>query len=175
MRQDSTRVRFPFPSIPNTLLTTLSHSVFKPIYLTIIIPETQKLSRPYDRKTAVVSLTHTLANSEAFVTRFNKGGWKITCEALLKLLINPPLPLAADDAFIEDRDVEDVGFGVGFTPLNTCKPLPRDPFPEVQDVKAWVGQYLKEADQKTSGRVSNFVTEKLDDQGRAALLQVMQG
>lgn len=150
-------------------------SVFKQVYLTIIVPDTQKLSRPFDRKTAVVSLTHTLANSEAFVSRFNKGGWAITCEALLKLLINPPLPASASDIFIEDRDVEDVGFGVGFTALNTCKPLPKDAFPEVQDVKAWVGSYLREADQRTSGRVGQFVNEKLSPDAKAALGQVMQG
>jgi len=108
------------------------------------------------------------------VSRFNKGGWTITCEALLKLLINPPLPPSTDDAFIEDRDVEDVGFGVGFTALNTCKPTPRDPFPEVQDVKSWVGAYLRAADGRTGGRVDTFVNEKLTEQAKAALGQVMQ-
>lgn len=156
-------------------MTNNINSVFKPIYLTIIIPDTQKLSRPYDRKTAVVSLTHTLANSDAFVTRFNKGGWAITCEALLKLLINPPLPPKGGDELIEDRDVEDVGFGVGFTALNTCRKVLVDPFPEVQDVKAWVGAYLREADSRTGGRVGTFVNEKLSPEAKAALGQVMQG
>ncbi|KAG9544311.1 Cse1-domain-containing protein, partial [Aureobasidium melanogenum] len=132
----------------------VQQNVFTPMYLQIILPDTQKLSRPFDRKTAVVSLTHTLANSQAFVDRYGKKGWGFTCEALLKLLINPPLPQTADDLIIEDRDVEDVGFGVGFTALNTCKPVPRDPFPEVQDVKQWVGLYLREADSKTGGRIA---------------------
>jgi len=152
------------------------HSIFTPIYLTIVLPDTQKLSRPYDRKTAVVSLTHTLATSEAFVTRYGKKGWGLTCEALLKLLINPPLPPSADDAnFIEDRDVEDVGFGVGFTALNTCKPAPKDPFPQVQDVRTWVGSYLKEQDGKTGGRIGGYVQQRLGDEAKAALMQVMQG
>lgn len=154
----------------------MTNRVFTPIYTTIILPDTQKLSRPYDRKTAVVSLTHTLATSEAFVERYGKKGWALTCEALLKLLINPPLPPKSDDAnVIEDRDVEDVGFGVGFTPLNTCKPTPKDPFPDVQDVKSWVGAYLRQKDGETGGRIGRFVQERLTDEGRGALAAVMQG
>jgi exportin-2 (importin alpha re-exporter) len=153
----------------------VQQNVFTPMYLQIILPDTQKLSRPFDRKTAVVSLTHTLANSQAFVDRYGKKGWGFTCEALLKLLINPPLPQSADDLMIEDRDVEDVGFGVGFTALNTCKPVPRDPFPEVQDVKQWVGLYLREADSKTGGRIAAAVSEKLGPDAQAALGSVMQG
>ncbi|TIA48524.1 Cse1-domain-containing protein [Aureobasidium pullulans] len=153
----------------------IQNNVFTPIYTQVILPDTQKLSRPFDRKTAVVSLTHTLANSQAFVDRYGKKGWGFTCEALLKLLINPPLPQSADDLMIEDRDVEDVGFGVGFTALNTCKPVPKDPFPEVQDVKQWVGLYLREADQKTGGRIAASVTEKLGPDAQAALSSVMQG
>lgn len=164
-------------TIPITWLSTNSiHSVFTQVYIGIILPDTQKLTRPHDRKTAVVSLTHTLATSQAFQTRYAKKGWTITCEALLKLLINPPLPTSADDAaMIEDRDVEDVGFGVGFTALNTCKPVSKDPFPEIQDVKAWVGQYLKNMDVKSGGKIAQFVQEKLTDEARAALGSVMQG
>ncbi|CAK4029883.1 chromosome segregation Cse1 [Lecanosticta acicola] len=150
-------------------------NVFTPVYTTIILPDTQKLSRPSDRKTACISLTRTLADSQAFVERYAKRGWTITCEALLKLLINPPLPPAADDNVIEDRDVDELGFGAAFTQLNTCKRPTSDPWPEVQDVKAWVGRTLTEADQRHSGRVGKFVNEKLDDQGRAALQSVMQG
>ncbi|KAF2154591.1 Cse1-domain-containing protein [Myriangium duriaei CBS 260.36] len=151
----------------------VQNNVFTPIYTTIILPETQKLSRPYDRKTAVVSFTHTLANSQAFVERYGKKGWGWTCEALLKLLINPPLPQSTDDT-IEDRDVEDVGFGVGFTPLNTCRPTPKDPFLEVQDVKAWVGGYLRAKDGETGGRIGRFVSERLSQEGQQALSSVMQ-
>lgn len=121
----------------------------------------------------MVSLTHTLATSEAFVERYGKKGWALTCEALLKLLINPPLP-PTNDEVIEDRDVEDVGFGVGFTALNTCKPTPKDPFPEIQDVKAWVGTYLRAKDGETGGRIGKFVSERLGDEAKAALSSVMQ-
>ncbi|KAL1587744.1 hypothetical protein WHR41_03668 [Cladosporium halotolerans] len=147
-------------------------NVFTPIYTTIILPETQRLTRPTDRKTAVVALARTLGDSQAFVDRYAKRGWTISCEALLKLLINPPLPQAHDDT-IEDRDVDELGFGAAFTALNTCKTAPRDPFPEVTDVKAWVGAYLREADKRHNGRVGQFVQEKLDEQGRAALGSVM--
>ncbi|OQN95952.1 hypothetical protein B0A48_17895 [Cryoendolithus antarcticus] len=151
---------------------TVQENVFTPIYTTIILPETQKLSRPTDRKTATVSLTKTLADSEAFATRYAKRGWTITCETLLKLLINPPLPTQFSDV-IEDRDVEELGFGAAFTPLNTCKQPVVDAFPDVTDVRAWVGRYLKEADGRHSGRVGTFVQEKLDGEGRTALQSVM--
>ncbi|WPH00848.1 Hypothetical protein R9X50_00367800 [Acrodontium crateriforme] len=153
----------------------VQENIFTQIYTGIILPDTQKISRPFDRKTAVVSLTRTLADSQAFVDRYSKRGWTITCQALLQLLINPPLPPAADDNMIEDRDTDDLGFGAAFTQLNTCKRPPTDPWPEVQDVKKWVGVTLREADIKHNGRISKFVAEKLNDQERSALQQVMAG
>ncbi|KAI9695531.1 MAG: importin-alpha export receptor [Bogoriella megaspora] len=150
-------------------------NVFTPIYTTIILPDTQKLARPSDRKTAVISLAKTLGNSDSFVERYGKRGWALTCEALLKLLINPPVASKGTDEVVAEADVEDVGFGVGFTALNTCRRPPQDPFPEVQDVKKWVGSYLTEQDGKHGGRVGRFVQERLPDEARGALVAVMQG
>ncbi|PYI10777.1 Cse1-domain-containing protein [Aspergillus sclerotiicarbonarius CBS 121057] len=142
--------------------------LFTPIYLNIILPETQKLARPLDRKTAVLSFTKTLANSEAFATRYKKG-WGFTCEALLKLLELPPLPASKDD-IIAEHDVEDMAFGVGFTALNTVRPQTRDPWPDTgADLKAWTGKYLKEADQQ-NGRISGFVQERLGAEAKTVLL-----
>jgi len=106
-------------------------------------------------------------------SRYPKG-WSLTCEALLKLLINPPVPPAADDALL-DADIDELSFGVGFTALNTCKRPPKDPFPEVPEVKAWVGQYLTQMDSQNGGRVSKFVQERLSDSAKQALLACMQG
>lgn len=147
-------------------------SIFTQVYLTVILPDTQKLTRPYDRKIAVVSLSHTLATSQAFVERYGKKGWGLTCEALLKLLINPPEAPKTDDA-IAERDTEDIAFNVGFTALNTCRPAPRDPFPEVQDVRAWLSTFLKEQDAATSGRISGFVQQRLSSDAQAALQSIM--
>ncbi|KAF2716812.1 Cse1-domain-containing protein [Polychaeton citri CBS 116435] len=146
--------------------------VFTAVYTRIILPNTQKLSRPFDRKMAVISLARTIGDSQAFAERYAKKGWGWTCEALLKLLINPPLPPSVDDV-IEDRDTDDLSFGAAFTPLQTCKRLPQDPWLEVQDVKRWVGLELRAADQRHAGRVSRYVDEKLDPQGKQALKQVM--
>ncbi|GMG49179.1 unnamed protein product [Aspergillus oryzae var. brunneus] len=142
--------------------------LFTPIYLNIILPDTQKLARPLDRKTAVLSFTKTLANSDAFANRYKKG-WGFTCEALLKLLGLPPLPASKDDIIVE-HDVEDMAFGVGFTALNTVRPQTKDPWPETgADLKAWVGQYLKEADKKYNGRVSGFAQERLSNDAKTVL------
>src|SRR3712207_3839096 len=104
-------------------------SVFKGIYLGIILPDTQKLARPVDRKTAVVSFTKTLTDSQAFVERYPKG-WNLTTQKLIELLVNPPTVNKNDD-MIAEADVDELGFGVGFTQLNTCKKPVKDPFPEI--------------------------------------------
>jgi exportin-2 (importin alpha re-exporter) len=125
-----------------------------------------------DRKTAVVSLTKTLTDSQAFVDRYPKG-WNLTTQCLLELLVNPPVPATADDV-IPDADVDDMSFGVGFTPLNTCKKQPKDPFPEITDVKAWVGHYLKEANTRHNGKVVKLVQERLAPDVKQALAQYLE-
>lgn len=121
----------------------------------------------------MISLTKTLADSQAFIDRYPKG-WGLTCEALLKLLINPPLPPKADaDDAIVDADVDDASFGVGFTQLNTIKKAPVDDRPEVGDVKQWVGQYLKAADARHQGRIGGFVQQRLSEDAKSALGQIM--
>lgn len=146
----------------------VQEGLFTPIYLNFILPETQKLARPFDRKTAVVSFTKTLANSEAFANRYKKG-WGFTCEALLKVLELPPVPTSKDD-IIAEHDVEDMAFGVGFTALNTIRPQTKDPWPETgANLKVWVGRYLKEADKTHGGRISGFVQERLGAEARTVL------
>jgi exportin-2 (importin alpha re-exporter) len=150
-------------------------SVFRPVYTTIILPDTQKLVRPLDRKIAVVSFTKTLADSQAFIDRYQKG-WAFTCEALLKLLINPPVVKPAHVAAVEeiaDKDVDDPSFGVGFTQLNTVRKPAKDPFPEVVEVKSWVGEYLRQADVRNGGRIGRFVQQRLSDEAKHALMAVM--
>lgn len=119
----------------------------------------------------MISLTKSLTDAQAFVDRYPKG-WALTCEALLKLLINPPVASATDDVIV-DQDVDDLGFGVGFTQLNTCRKAPKDLFPEVPDVKPWVGQQLKAADSRTGGRIGSYVQERLNQEQRTALIQLM--
>lgn len=153
-------------------MLNLRASVYVPLYLTIILPDTQKLLRPNDRKTAVISLTKTLADSTSFVDRYQKG-WAYTCEALLKLLEDPPLPSASDDLIV-DQDVDDMSFGVGFTQLTTCKKVVRDQWPEITDVKRWVGGYLREADTRHGGRITRFMQERLSPEARTALHAYMQ-
>lgn len=150
----------------------MQENVFTPIYLTIILPTTQQLARPLDRKLAVVSLTKTLTDSQSFAVKYQKG-WGKTCEALLKLLENPPMPVSADDIVVE-VDVDDLSFGVGFTPLNTCKKQPKDECPGVTNVKSWVGSYLKAADERHGGAIGGYVNERLSPEAKRVLLSYMQ-
>lgn len=85
----------------------------------------------------------------------------MTGQTLLALLVNPPSASHADD-MIADQDVDDLGFGVGFTQLNTCKKPLKDPYPEVTDVKVWVGEYLKQANVRHNGRIVQYVQERLE-------------
>ena len=146
--------------------------MFVQLYLSIILPDTQKLARPVDRKTAVISLTKTLVNSSAFAEKYKKG-WAYTCEALLKLLENPPI-LAANEDIITEQDPDDMSFGVGFTQLTTIKRPLRDPWPEVADVKVWVKSFLKAADANGKGKISSYAQERLPPEAAPILAMYMQ-
>ena len=130
-----------------------------PLYLNIILPDTQKLLRPLDRKTAVISLTKTLTGSAAFAEKYKKG-WAYTCEALLKLLENPPIPPTVEDVIVE-QDPDDMSFGVGFTQLTTIRRPAKDQWPEISDVKQWVGEFFKATDARQNGQLSAFAGERL--------------
>ncbi|KAL8771323.1 MAG: hypothetical protein Q9209_003228 [Squamulea sp. 1 TL-2023] len=133
--------------------------IYVQLYLTIILPDTQKLARPLDRKIAVISLCKTLTNSIAFAEKYKKG-WGFTCETLLKLLENPPIITSTDDT-IADQDVDDMSFGVGFTQLQTVKRPARDYWPAVTDVKSWVSQELQSTNTRHGGKIKNFAEERL--------------
>jgi exportin-2 (importin alpha re-exporter) len=147
----------------------IQQNVFTPFYLTVILPTTGQFARPVDRKLGVISYTKTLCESKMFAERYQKG-WGFTCNNLLDLLKNPPRVAAGfGDEIVNEADVDDIGFGVGFTPLNTCKRGPRDDFPEIVEVDKWVSQYMKEANQRHGGALAKFVGERLSPEAKAAL------
>ena len=148
---------------------TVDASLYVQLYLSIILPDTQKLARPLDRKIAVISLCKTLTDSVAFAEKYKKG-WGFTCEALLKLLENAPI-IASMDETIADQDVDDMSFGVGFTQLQTTKRPARDFWPGVTDVKTWVGQELQSTNARQGGRIQKFAEERLSESPQA--LQVL--
>lgn len=150
----------------------VQEGAFQTLYPGIILPGSLALVKPIDRKLAVVSLTKTLTDSEAFEVKYVKG-WAKTCEHLLKLLETPPV-LAAESDIITEADVNDLAFGVGFTQLNTCKKAVKDDWPEVTDVKSWVGSYLKSADTRRGGKVGAMVNERLTPAAKSVLLSYMQ-
>ncbi|KAI4282163.1 MAG: hypothetical protein L6R38_003143 [Xanthoria sp. 2 TBL-2021] len=147
----------------------VQEGLYVQLYLTIILPDTQKLARPLDRKIAVISLCKTLTDSVSFADKYKKG-WGYTCETLLKLLENPPTIASTDDT-IADQDVDDMSFGVGFTQLQTIKRPARDFWPEVMDVKSWVGQELQSTNAKQGGKIKSFAEERLVQSPQA--LQVL--
>ncbi|KAJ8119394.1 hypothetical protein ONZ43_g3645 [Nemania bipapillata] len=146
----------------------VQNNLFTQIYLTIILPTSGQLVRPVDRKAAVISFAKSMGDSSAFAQRYVKG-WRFTCEAMLNMLMNPPkVTMGTGDEVINEADVDDIGFGLGFTPLNTCKKAARDDFPEVQDIQPWVRQYLMDANIRHNGAIAGYM-DRLTDEGKQAL------
>lgn len=147
----------------------LQANVFQQVYPPFILQETEKLARPVDRKVAVVSFTKTICDSQAFAVRFQKG-WAHSARMLLSLLVNPPTVTSGfGDEIIAEADVDDIGFGISYTALNTCRPIARDEYAEITDVKKWVSEYIAAANQRHSGAIMGFIAERLGDQEKAAL------
>lgn len=74
-----------------------------------------------------------------------------------------------------ENDVDDMTFGVGFTQLVTIRKPPRDHWPDVTNIKDFVGEELKSADLQQGGKISGFVQERLTVESRQALVTYMQG
>ena len=119
-----------------------------------------------------MSLTKTLINSAAFAEKYAKG-WGFTCNALLELLVNPPVPATTDD-LIADHDVEDTTFGIGFTQLTTIKKPAQDPWPEVTNVKTWVSETLNNANSRSKGKIATYAKERLSPEALQSLSMYMQ-
>lgn len=153
----------------------LQAKIFPAIYQTIILKTTGSLARPVDRKIGVISYTKTLCNSKEFTTTYGNKGWGWTANGLLDLLKNPPKVAAGfGDEIITEADVDDIGFGLGYTPLNTCKRGPRDDFPEITDVQVWVREYMKKTDAQANGMILQFIQQKLSPEAQQALAQYLQ-
>ncbi|RCI08608.1 hypothetical protein L249_4861 [Ophiocordyceps polyrhachis-furcata BCC 54312] len=146
---------------------------FTQVYPALVLAETEKLAKPVDRKLAVVSLTKTLCESQAFAQKFAKG-WANSCRILLSLLTNPPVVAKGSGGeIITEASVDDVGFGLTFTALNTCKPASRDPFADITDVTSWVKQYMAAANARHGGAVATFVSSRLTPEMQAAMAQYL--
>ena len=147
---------------------------FTQVYPTFVLGETQKLAKPIDRKVAVVSLTKTLCDSQKFAQKFAKG-WANSCRTLLGLLANPPTVSSGQgDELITEADVDDIGFGMSFTALNTCRALSRDDFPEIQNVAAWVKEYMVAANQRHRGAIEGFIGDRLSPEEQQAIVQYIR-
>jgi exportin-2 (importin alpha re-exporter) len=152
---------------------TLQNGLFRQVYPAIILPETDKIASPVDRKLAVVSYAKTLCDSKAFATEFAKG-WANTCGKMLMLLANPPtITVGFGDEIITEADEDGIGFSMTFTALNSCKPVSRDDYPEITNVKEWVGEYMKSANTRHGGAISEFIQTRLGDEQKAALAQLL--
>ncbi len=83
------------------------------------------------------------------------------------------MPAGTDDVILE-VDVDDLSFGVGFTPLNTCKKALKDEWLAVTDVKSWVGSYLKAANASQGGTIGQYVSTRLSPEAQSVLVSYMR-
>ncbi|KAM3504622.1 hypothetical protein MY10362_003440 [Beauveria mimosiformis] len=151
----------------------VDEKAFAQVYPPFVLAETEKLARPIDRKLAVISLTKILCDSTIFAQKFMKG-WGNTCRILLSLMANPPAVAAGGgDEILAESPVDDIGFGTSYTPLNTCKPLARDDFPDIQDVPKWVKEYMVNANQRHNGALQGFISERLPPEQQQAIAQYL--
>jgi exportin-2 (importin alpha re-exporter) len=153
---------------------TIQAGVFTQFYLTIILPTTKQFAQPVDRKLGVVSYAKTLGDSKAFAERYAKG-WAFTCDSMLDLLKNEASVTAGyGDDIINEADVDDIGFGIGFTPLLTLKRGSRDDFPEITNINAWVRDYLKSANERQGGALVGFVNTRGSAESKALMGSYLQ-
>ncbi|CRK46465.1 hypothetical protein BN1723_007073, partial [Verticillium longisporum] len=151
----------------------LAQGLFANVYPTFILADTEKLANPVDRKLAVISLAKTVCESKAFAEQFKKG-WARSVGLLLTLLVNPPVVTSGvGDEFIAEADVDDIGFGLSYTALNTCRPITRDDYPEVTAVAPWVSVYINSANNTHGGQISNYIAERLTPEQQEALRQLL--
>lgn len=154
---------------------SLQAKMFAIIYQQTILKTTGQFARPVDRKVGVISYTKTLCDSRAFAEQYGNKGWGWTANHLLDLLQNPPqVGDGVGDDFVTEADVDDIGFGVGYTQLNTCKRGARDDYPEIQDVQVWVREYMKKSNAASDGMIVKFVQQRLEPQAQAVLAPYLQ-
>lgn len=151
----------------------LHAKAFTQFYLTIVIPTTKTFARPVDRKLGVISYAKTLGSSHAFAQQYVKG-WSFTGNSLLDLLKNEAGVTAGHGDDVHEADVDDIGFGIGFTPLLTLARGARDEYPQIVDINAWVGQYLKTVDQQHGGAVHRFIAERMEEPSKSVLASYLQ-
>ncbi|CAN8095921.1 unnamed protein product [Discula destructiva] len=153
----------------------LQAKTFPFIYQKHILPTTGQFARPVDRKIGVISYTKTLCDSRAFAEQYGTKGWGWSAKALLDLLQNPPqVSAGVGDDIITEADVDDIGFGLGFTALNTCKRGARDDYPEILDVQVWVSEYMKKSNATSGGMIIKFVQQRLEPEAQQALAPYLQ-
>ncbi|KAI5806627.1 Cse1-domain-containing protein [Peziza echinospora] len=141
-----------------TVIDQVQAGIFGQVYSAVVLPDTNKLQKPFDRKLAIIGLTKILTSNLFINAPYNRA-WPTTASTMVKLLDNVqsiPQGPTSDD-ITHEADIDEMGFGVSFSNLNTTKKGIRDPAPaiSVADLKGWVVQTLKGA----RGRIEGFIPQ----------------
>jgi exportin-2 (importin alpha re-exporter) len=162
------------PDFAIQAIDAVQAGIFGQLYTAIVLPDTQKLTRPMDRKVAVVGLTKLIGFSEGLAGTYSKA-WPNSVLALLKLLEASPV-LTKDDPLesLQAAEIDDVSFGATFARLNTCKKNVIDTFPEVTDFRKFVGVKLNQANAAMNGRIMARIEGELSNEAKELVRKYMQ-
>ena len=136
-------------------------NVFSQVFVGFILPDTSDLDRPQDRKLAIIGLTKLLLTSTAVTVPPYSKVRQHAAKVLVKLVEKPEGvprgPASADDPSHE-ADLDEMGFAVTFSTLNTTKKPAADPAPEVpmSAVRNWVIECFK----NSQDRVRDWLPEE---------------
>ncbi|KAF8457248.1 armadillo-type protein [Terfezia claveryi] len=122
-------------------------NIFGQVFMMFILPDTLDLQKPQDRKLAIIGLTKLLLTSTAVMVPPYSKVRPDAAITLAKLVARPEVPQgpAGADDLSHEADLDEMGFAVTFSTLNTTKKPATDPAPEVpmSGVRAWVIENFK--------------------------------
>ena len=124
--------------------------IFVQVFTSVILLDTLKLQKPLDRKLAIIGLTKLLLTSSLITTPPYQAVSPTAAKTLHKLIATPEVvpqgPSATDD-LSHEADLDEMGFGVAFSTLNTTKKAVQDPAPGVPmaGLRDWVVANFKES------------------------------
>lgn len=117
--------------------------IFEQVFTAFILHDTLTLQKSQERKLAVIGLTKLLLTSTAVTVPPYSKVCPGAAAALIKLLANPevvPQGPTGGDGLSHEADLDELGFAVTFSTLNTTKKPAPDPAPEVpmSGLRSWV-------------------------------------
>ncbi|WBW72905.1 karyopherin/importin beta family nuclear export signal receptor Kap109 [Schizosaccharomyces osmophilus] len=147
--------------------------VFGQVMSSIILPQTQKLSLPLDRKITAIGMVR-LLTSDLLVSN-NSPYERLFIPILSSLLKLFELPIeqtqteADEDLMVDEIDADSVMFQASFSRLATSGGKRVDPFAQIADLKHYAATEMNAANKRYANRVSQIISMHLPGDGQSVL------